>query len=67
MAKTYLRKVDVLEREILHENVKNLTNNIIIAKTFNDEVRMANRKRAIRLVSMHRERIQNEMATEIEK
>ena len=67
MARTYLRKVDVLEREILHENVKSLTNNIIIAKTFNDEVRMVNRKRAIRLVSMHKERILNEMATEIEK
>jgi hypothetical protein len=67
LARTYLRKVDVLEREILHENVKSLTNNIIIAKTFNDEVRMANRKRAIRLVSMHKERILNEMATEIEK
>jgi len=67
LARTYLRKVDVLEREILHENVKSLTNNIIIAKTFNDEVRLANRKRATRLVSMHKERMLKEMTTKIEK
>ena len=50
----------------MHDNVKNLTNNIIIAKTFNDEVRLANRKRALRLVSMHKERMLNEQAAEIE-
>lgn len=49
----------------MHENVKTLTNNIIIAKTFNDEVRIANRKRAMRLVSMHKERILNEKVAEI--
>ena len=62
----YLRKVDSLEREILHENVVNLTNHIIIAKNFSDEVRMANRKRAVRLISMHKERMQKEMVSEVE-
>ena len=60
-----MQKVDALERDILQENVKLLANNIIIAKTFSDEVRMANKKRAQRLLSFHNERIINEKAAEI--
>lgn len=53
LERNYLKKVNVLEREILQENVKNLTSNIIIARTFNDEVRMANKMRAHKLVKLH--------------
>lgn len=53
LERNYLKKVNVLEREILQENVKNLTSNIIIARTFNDEVRMANKMRAQKLVKLH--------------
>jgi hypothetical protein len=49
-----------MERDILYENKKDLTDNIIISKNFNDEIRIANRKRAMKLVSFHRERFLNE-------
>ena len=39
-----------MEHEILTENVKDLANNVIISKTFSDEVRLANRARAAKLI-----------------
>lgn len=50
LQKKYLEKVDILEKEVLEENVQFLTNNIIIAKTFADDIRIANKKRASHLV-----------------
>jgi len=59
LQRTYLKKVEVLEKEILQENVECLANNIIISKTFSDEIRMENRKNAKRLVDFHKERFLN--------
>ena len=52
-----------MEHEILTENVKTLANTVIITKTFSDEVRLANRARAAKLI----ERFKIKKAKEEEK